>query len=115
MDTRDALFTYHDITLHYGLSRLTFPQPSDPFPSTNNTCGANFRPAPSLLLHVLSSSTPERTRRPAAYVAAQSPTMNTYFTPASWHLRSPQQWEAALSRTRPYLPSAGDLGGRRGG
>ncbi|KAH8028408.1 hypothetical protein HPB51_016521 [Rhipicephalus microplus] len=49
---------------------------------TNNTCGANFRPATSLLLHVLSSSTPERTRRPAAYVAAQSLTKNTYFTPA---------------------------------
>ncbi|KAH7938974.1 hypothetical protein HPB52_003152 [Rhipicephalus sanguineus] len=27
MDTGDALFTYHDITSHYRLSRLTFPPP----------------------------------------------------------------------------------------
>ncbi|KAL3206530.1 hypothetical protein MRX96_040001 [Rhipicephalus microplus] len=27
MNTRDTLLTYHDITLHYCLSRLTFPPP----------------------------------------------------------------------------------------
>ncbi|KAH8009448.1 hypothetical protein HPB51_017968 [Rhipicephalus microplus] len=31
MNTRDALLTYHDITLHYRLSRLTFPPPHKSF------------------------------------------------------------------------------------
>ncbi|KAH6935147.1 hypothetical protein HPB50_003539 [Hyalomma asiaticum] len=104
MDTRDALLTYHDITLHYRLSRLTYP-----FPSTNNTCDANFRPTPSLLPHVLPSSTPESTHRPAAYGSSIANYQHIFYScpahlpPTSWHLRSPQQWEAALPSTRPDL------------
>ncbi|KAH6938353.1 hypothetical protein HPB50_008859 [Hyalomma asiaticum] len=64
--TRDALFTYHDITLHCRLSRLTLPPPHRSFPSTTNTRGTNSRPTPFSLLHILPSSTPGCTRRPAA-------------------------------------------------
>ncbi|KAL3202202.1 hypothetical protein MRX96_053435 [Rhipicephalus microplus] len=109
MNTRDALSR----TMTSDCTTTCPASPShhhtNPFPDTNNTCGAHFRPTPSLLLHVLPSSTPERYRQPAAYVASQSPTMSTYITlvrricpPASWHLRSPQQWEA-LSSSRPDL------------
>ncbi|KAL3250602.1 hypothetical protein MRX96_055445 [Rhipicephalus microplus] len=80
MNTRDVLLTYDDIKLHYHLSRLTCSPHTNPFLSTNNTRGANFRSTASLLLDALPSSTPERTRRPAAYVAAESPTMGTHFT-----------------------------------
>ncbi|KAH7953329.1 hypothetical protein HPB49_007176 [Dermacentor silvarum] len=85
------------------------PHRTNPFPSTTNTCGATFRPTPFLLLHVLPSSTPGRTRRPAAYVTAPAPITITFFScpahlpPASWRLTSPQQWEAALSSTEPDL------------
>ncbi|KAH7979399.1 hypothetical protein HPB49_009343 [Dermacentor silvarum] len=92
------------------LLRLSRTRP-DPFPSTTNTCGATFRPTPFLLLHVLPSSTPGRTRRPAAYVTAPAPITITciffscpaHLPPAYWHLTSPQQWEAALSSTEPDL------------
>ncbi|KAL3223219.1 hypothetical protein MRX96_027814 [Rhipicephalus microplus] len=80
MNTLDALLTCHGITSHYHVSRLTFTHHTNPFSSTNATCGANFRLAPSLLPHVLPSSTPEPTRRSAAYVAALSPTINAYLT-----------------------------------
>ncbi|KAH6942735.1 hypothetical protein HPB50_009639 [Hyalomma asiaticum] len=107
MDMRDALLTYHDITLHYHLSRLTFPHHTNPFPSTNNTCGANFRPTPSLLPHVLPSSTPERTRRPAAYVAAPSPTINTYFTPVRHTCPLPLGTSEVRSSGRLLCPAPG--------
>ncbi|KAH6921360.1 hypothetical protein HPB50_027651 [Hyalomma asiaticum] len=54
MDPR-ALLTYHDITLHYRLSRLTFPPPHQSLSQHQQHLCANFRPTPSLLPHVLPS------------------------------------------------------------
>ncbi|KAH6927994.1 hypothetical protein HPB50_010350 [Hyalomma asiaticum] len=84
------------------------PHHTNPFPSTNNTCGANFRPTPSLLPHALSHP---GTYSPACRLCGSSIanyqhifySCPAHLPPASWHLKSPQQWEAALSSTRPDL------------
>ncbi|KAL3206730.1 hypothetical protein MRX96_039979 [Rhipicephalus microplus] len=98
VDTRDAFLTYHDITLHYHLSRLTFPPTSPiPFPAPTTPVAPNFRPAPSLLLARLAPFHPG-TYSPACRLCGSSMTncehifhsCPAHLTPTPWHLRSPQ-------------------------
>ncbi|KAH6937949.1 hypothetical protein HPB50_005461 [Hyalomma asiaticum] len=110
MDARDALLTYHDITLHYRLSRLTFPPPHQSLSQHQQHLWRQLQahtfltPARLALFH-------PGTYSPACRLCGSSIanyqhifySCPAHLPPASWHLRSPQQWEAALSSTRPDL------------
>ncbi|KAL3244199.1 hypothetical protein MRX96_047237 [Rhipicephalus microplus] len=110
MNTRDTLLTYHDLTLHYCLSRLTFPPPHRSLSQHQQRLRRQLQ-ARIFLTPCTSCPLPPRN------ILASLPLMgqlnhqfraNTLllsgtFAPASWHLRSPQPWEAALSSSRPDL------------
>ncbi|KAH6927468.1 hypothetical protein HPB50_004361 [Hyalomma asiaticum] len=107
---RKSLLTYHDITLHYCLSRLTFPPPHQSLSQHQQHLWRQLQahtfltPARLALFH-------PGTYSPACRLCGSSIanyqhifySCPAHLPPASWHLRSPQQWEAALSSTRPDL------------
>lgn len=110
MDTRDALLTYHDITLHYRLSRLTFPPPHKSLSQHHQHLWRHLQahtfltPARLALFHPGTYSPACRlcdsSRADYDHILFSCP---AHLPPASWHLTSPQQWEAALSSTEPDL------------
>lgn len=110
MDTRDALLTYHDITLHYRLSRLTFPPPHESLSQHHQHLWRHLQahtfltPARLALFHPGTYSPACRlcdsSRADYDHILFSCP---AHLPPASWHLTSPQQWEAALSSTEPDL------------
>ncbi|KAH6923651.1 hypothetical protein HPB50_004391 [Hyalomma asiaticum] len=110
LDTRDALLTYHDITLHYRLSRLTFPPPHQSLSQHQQHLWRRIQAHTFLTPARLALFQPG-TYSPACRLCGSSITnyqhifysCPAHLPPASWHLRSPQQWEAALSSTRPDL------------
>ncbi|KAL3214700.1 hypothetical protein MRX96_051438 [Rhipicephalus microplus] len=110
MNTREALLTYHDITLHYHLSRLTFPPSHQSLSQHQQHLWRQLQartfltPARLALFHL-------GTYSPACSFCGSSIanyghtiySCPTHLPPSSWRLRSPQQWEAGLSSTRPDL------------
>ncbi|KAH6933594.1 hypothetical protein HPB50_016736 [Hyalomma asiaticum] len=110
MDTRDALLTYHDITMHYRLSRLTFPPPHQSLSQHQQHLWRQLQAHTFLTPTRLALFHPG-TYSPACRLCGSSIanyqhifySCPAHSPPASWHIRSPQQWEAALSSTRPDL------------